>query len=304
VTTAYVVGFSVDSGGREAVELGRMLAAGTDAVLHPCTVVPDRHLFETMPGVDLEYVSFLTERARAALDEAEAAVGGTVPVKRHVQPAASAADGLVELANTLGAEMIVLGSARGGLGRLVVGSTTNDLLHSAPLPVAMATSGFRAPAGSLARVTCGVVGGPGRAAAVQAAVRLATSHDAPLRLATLLVARQQMGQAGAGFDAERPLLAEWRAKVAALHDQVRAELGADLQVAPVIVEGGPSWRGTHGRRHSMRWAGRKRRSWWSVPAGTAGPTACSSAAMPTRSSVLRRCRSWPRRAVRTWSREG
>jgi len=268
VTTAYVVGYSADSGGREAVELGRMLAAGTDAVLHLCTVVADRHLFETMPAVDLEYVSFLSRQARAALDETASAVGGTVPVEPHVQPAGSPAAGLVELAETLGAEMIVLGSARGGLARLVVGSTTDDLLHSAPLPLALATREFRAPAGPLARVTCGVAGGPGREAAVEVAVRLATSHGVPLRLATLLVANQQMGQAGAGFDAERPVLAEWRAKVGALHDQVRVGLGTDLQAESGIAEG-DSWEealdtlgwadaevlvvgsGQHGRAHRL-----------------------------------------------------
>jgi nucleotide-binding universal stress UspA family protein len=236
VTSAYVVGFSPDDGGREALSLGGLLASGTGAVLHVCTVIADRHPFATLPGVDAEYVATLRERARTALDEATRSVDG-VPMQRHIQPAPSAAAGLGRFAHDVGAQMIVVGSGREGLWRLIIGSTTDDLLHSAPLPVAMATRGFRAPASSLQRVSCGIAGGPGRTAAVGVAVRLARSHGVPLRLVTLLVHDQQMGQAGVGFDAERAVLAEWRTQVIALHADVRAEIGVDIDVESAVQEG-------------------------------------------------------------------
>ena len=78
-------------------------------------------------------------------------------------PARSAPAGLQELAERHAAGMLVLGSSTAGvLGRVAFGSVAERLLHTSPVPVALAPRGFRAaPDGRGRRVTA-AFGGAGR----------------------------------------------------------------------------------------------------------------------------------------------
>ena len=74
--------------------------------------------------------------------------------------APSVREGLFETAQDIGADCIVLGAARGAL-RFLEGEVTAGVLHSAPLPVALAPRGY-APSSKakVSRITCAVSATP------------------------------------------------------------------------------------------------------------------------------------------------
>src|SRR5699024_8085469 len=74
-------------------------------------------------------------------------------------------------------------------GRIRVSATSDRLLHSAPLPVALAPRGFTAEAGAqVERVSCSFRGGRGSGAVLPNTAEISQSVDARLRAATLGVA--------------------------------------------------------------------------------------------------------------------
>jgi nucleotide-binding universal stress UspA family protein len=118
-------------------------------------------LLARLTGAPLLLASAYTvPRVEDAEARRDAALAGVEQVRRRVVEAAgptvevpstvvadqsSPARALHALAERRGAAMIVVGSsARGPLGRLHPGAVTDRLLHGAPCPVAIATSGFSA----------------------------------------------------------------------------------------------------------------------------------------------------------------
>ena len=106
----------------------------------------------------------------------------------------TATEGLTSTATQTDAGLVVLGSARHGpFGRFAVGRVTNEVLHTAPVPLALTPRGY-SPASDarLRRVTCAFAGSTRSRTAFDAAVQLSKRHDLPLRLITLVVRDRQM----------------------------------------------------------------------------------------------------------------
>jgi nucleotide-binding universal stress UspA family protein len=82
---------------------------------------------------------------------------------------------------------IVVGSAMGRIEYITVSSIADRLLHSSPIPVAVATRGFRAAVGKVKRVTLAFAGDEQSSVQVAAAEALAAHHGAELRLASFAV---------------------------------------------------------------------------------------------------------------------
>jgi nucleotide-binding universal stress UspA family protein len=137
------------------------------------------------------------------------------------------------------ASLIVLGSARHGpIGRFTVGSVTNELLHSAPLPVVLTPRGHRPSSGArLRRVTCAFAGSTRSRTAFDAAVQLARRHDVPLRLTTLVVRDHQMYPSQVGYDAERLVEEQWHAQAAEAQEEALAQVPGDVEVEAVVLSG-------------------------------------------------------------------
>lgn len=90
---------------------------------------------------------------------------------------------LSELAETLEAEMIVLGSThRGALGRVMPGSVGERLLSGGPCPIAIAPRGYRNATHRFERIGVGFDGGPEAGIALTLANQLATAAGTHLRL--------------------------------------------------------------------------------------------------------------------------
>lgn len=188
MTARIVVGYTATDAGADAVALATRLAAASDASLDLVVVLPgdDRSVI-TPP--DAGYDRYLQEQAGQWLAEAGARIPATVAHRAHVRFAESFGEGLIAAADELGAAYIVVGAANGGLrGRHRLGTVATELLHSSDVPVVLAPEGSRAvePSTGITRVTAAIGTRPGAEALLDAAVALATSTGATLRILSLV----------------------------------------------------------------------------------------------------------------------
>ncbi len=183
-----VVGYTATKTGKDAVAFAARLAVATGAVLDVAIILPaDGRSVITPPdaGYDRHLRAQAKEWIAAAIDRTPT----EVVAHAHVRPAESFAEGLIALADELGASHIVVGAADGGLrGRHRLGSTTNELLHSSDVPVVLVPRGARKIAAStgVSRLTVAVGTRPGADALMEDAAALASSTGAPVRLLSLL----------------------------------------------------------------------------------------------------------------------
>ncbi len=220
-----VVGLPRDERATAALHLGGLLARALKEDLVVATVVPPAW----PPGVgriDAEYQEYLDQEAAEALDAAREALSG-VAADYVVSRARSAAAGLVEIADERGAAMIVLGSSTAGvLGRVAFGSVAERLLHTSPVPVALAPRGFRAGADTVVEQVTVAFGGAAHDTELAVAVAgVAARAGAALRVASFGVRPRTPLTAGVGSRAEDGVVEEWA------HDVERAQRAALAAVA-------------------------------------------------------------------------
>ena len=187
--------------------------------------------------IDAEYQEFLDQEAEAALTEArEAAARRRRSAEFVVSRARSAASGLQQLAEERAAAMIVLGSSTAGvLGRVAFGSVAERLLHTSPVPVALAPRGFRAAPDSVVGEVTAAFGGAGHDAELVVAVAgVAARAGAALRVASFGVRPRTPLTAGIGSHAEDGIVEEWARDVTAAQ-QAALTAVADLPAPPRAV---------------------------------------------------------------------
>jgi nucleotide-binding universal stress UspA family protein len=133
-----MVGFDGSDGGRDALELTRALTTGGEASVLVVTVVPYGPLpidFRELDGDTAAAAESLFEEARQRLAGLE--------VKTRGFSGGSPAGVMTDLAETEEVGSIVLGSPhRGGLGRALIGSVAENLLHGSPCAVVVAPRGY------------------------------------------------------------------------------------------------------------------------------------------------------------------
>lgn len=246
-----VVGANPFGDTRGALDLGvtlaRTLPEATGAlVLVVATVIPPGWTVPSMARVDGE----MQEWVRARADEAKAAVlehlAGraddlTVELVRLTDRSTPRA--LAALAEQRGATALVLGSSQDGPeGRVVVGSTADYLLHSSPVPLAIAPRGYRcAPSTTdvaAHRLTCSFSGSGDAASTVRWAARLTREIDVQLRVASFGVRSATMYPPEIGTDIESEVTEQWRDQMAEAQATLRAELDEDTEL---VVASGTSW---------------------------------------------------------------
>jgi nucleotide-binding universal stress UspA family protein len=223
-----VVSYLATSGGADALSLGVRLGRTLGAELELRTVVAPDDV--TTPRVTSDkFHDALAEQGAKWIEDALASVPSDVTARGEVVVAESVAEALCEEAVKLDAEAIVVGGSGGGLaGSLTLGSLVDDLLHFAPVPVAVAPRGTRhSEVARVRTVTCAVGDRPGAAALLDTAVRASRATGAPLRLVSL-VALDRHGEQGLEAAREHAYKALESAK-AALPD------GAD--VTAVVADG-------------------------------------------------------------------
>ena len=186
----HVVGYVHNDRGAEAVRLAAMLAARDAAELDVVVVLPVERTTFDMYSPDRAYFHQLEAQGREWLDEAMSLLPAGTPATPRLVHGETITEGLIEVATdpTLGPEagLVVIGTSHRGLhGRLTVGSIAGALLHSSPVPVALAPAGYL-PQPALTRITCAVGTREGADALLDFAVGLAAAYRVPLRLMSLV----------------------------------------------------------------------------------------------------------------------
>lgn len=242
-----VVGYSPDRASNDALELALQLARSGDETLHVVTVVPSTWPIG-MARIDAEYRTDVHDQAQAAQDAARRAVGTDVAATYQVVDARSVPAGLIAVAEEQDARYVVVGSSTAGVfGHIALGSATDRLLHSSPVPVALAPRGYRAGAAErVTRITAAYGGSESADHLVLAAAEVAARVGATLRLASFAAHPPRPRTIAVGEDeASRALVDEWRAAVTAHSESVIAELErlpAPPDVAESVIGHGPTWR--------------------------------------------------------------
>ncbi|SCX27678.1 universal stress protein [Mycolicibacterium fluoranthenivorans] len=191
-----VVGYLATAGGADALSLGVRLARTLGTDLQVCLVLAPDDV--TTPRLTSDrYHEVLAEQGQAWLAEALRLVPDDVTADGKVIVAESVAEALGAEALRLDAEAIVVGGSGGGLaGSLSLGALVDELLHTAPVPVAVAPRGTRHSEVERVRsVTCAIGDRAGARRLLDAAVRTSSATGAPLRLVSL-VALDQHGATG------------------------------------------------------------------------------------------------------------
>ena len=238
-----LVAYAPDGHGRAVLHLAGMLArsAGDDVLL--CAVVPTS--WPPSPArVDAEYQDHLQRTAETALEGARARLPDDIRVATAIHHARSTPAGLLELAEQHEASLIVAGSSpSGGDGSVTLGSVTSRLLHSSPIPVALAPRGFRVgPGARVTRVTAAFGGSSDDL--VVAAAGVAARVGARLRLASFAVRPRAPYTVAVGREADDSAVREWVAEISAAQQGVLDRV-RKLPVVPddceAVVGRGESW---------------------------------------------------------------
>lgn len=239
-----VVGYLAGKSGVAPLNLAVSAARTLHTSLTVVTVVPKPWTTPSPARVDAEYAAWADQLAADSAKEAGRyldTLPHQVDVRYHSHSHRSVSGGLVEVVSELDTDVLVLGSsANGQLGQVVVGSTADWLLHSSPVPVAIAPRGYREPrAGALTRITCGYPGTPGSADIVRRTYALAKLLKVPLRVITFAVRGRTMYPPEVGLHAEDSILAAWESQATVLLNELRTDgvVGDEVELAVVSGNG-------------------------------------------------------------------
>ncbi|WP_115685621.1 universal stress protein [Corynebacterium senegalense] len=166
---------------RFAVALAKERGMAVDIVMARAAGEVTPGLYPKMRGYD----SILERQLAGWLDDARAEVSGDIEVTTRVAVGESIAETLIEQATELGSEMLVAGSRGGGFFRRVsLGSVVNTLLHSCPVPLAIAPRGYNHP-GPIERATVLFGTRPGATDIIALGLDYAERFGIPLRFVSL-----------------------------------------------------------------------------------------------------------------------
>ncbi|MEV5574261.1 universal stress protein [Spirillospora sp. NPDC052269] len=188
-----LVGYSPDDRGDDALALASLAARTAGAPLVVANVHPPAWPTRGAGSVDAEWLAYLREQSAAACAQAAERLAGMKHPKRGVGYRVNAhrgsGRGLVEVAEEVGATLIVIGSGpRGRRDRIAIGSTADQLLHGSPVPVMLAPRGYAEdPPARFERLSVAYY----RRRDVQATMDLVTTFAVdlgiPVRLVTLVL---------------------------------------------------------------------------------------------------------------------
>ncbi|MCC9176432.1 universal stress protein [Arthrobacter sp. zg-Y750] len=225
----YVVGYTANEQGRDALNLAGVLARTQHAGLDLVLVAPEPSPYTAVYPPERGYTDLLDEQLEAWRTEALGLVPADVHADAEIRRADSDAQGLMDAAEDLDAGLIVVGAAGNSIfQRFTVGSVANALLHASSVPVALAPKGYSRTA-PLTRITCGIGSRPGAQDVLDAAVEAAARSSLPLRLVSLVALDAPAGKDEAMAEASR------HAKAA----QAKAEAlaGGRCPVSAVVAHG-------------------------------------------------------------------
>lgn len=179
-----VVGYNGDRASKDAVRLAGAMARAFGAELEIVLVLrTDSPYQQVYPPVG-DIAAVVRQQARTWLGEAEQLVPADVVARTHLREDDSAAAGLARAAGEFGAQLIVVGAGTGA-GRFSAGPVVDALLHSSPVPVALAPRRYPGDV-PLTRLSVAVGTRPGAHQVIREAVRAVEHSDLELELISFL----------------------------------------------------------------------------------------------------------------------
>ena len=185
---AIVVGYTATPSGADAAALGARLARSLGARLHLVIVLPAQGTRSAAVPPERAYEDVIRSQGKKWLGEAMTDLAQDVTRSGHVRLSESFTEGLIAAGEEFGARMIVVGAAAGAvLGRHRLGGVASALLHSSPIPVALAPAGTAEEEVSVVpRLTAALGTRAGADVLLEEAVTLAADSASALRLVSLV----------------------------------------------------------------------------------------------------------------------
>lgn len=243
-----VVGYTPGKGGRGSLDLGLQLAHALDEPMAVVTVVPRQWSTPSMARVDAEYGEYARQVGEEAERQAREYLTDTtvkVEVTYRAVTGRSIAIALVDTLDELDATVLVLGSSTDGqVGRVVVGSTADKLLHASPVPLAISPREFRSVAAEgVTKVTCAFSDSHSSVAVVGRVHALAERFGVPLRVASFGVRSATMYPPVTGVTAEDSVLDSWTDQAESAQRRLVAD-GVIPETTERVIGTGSSWSDT------------------------------------------------------------
>jgi nucleotide-binding universal stress UspA family protein len=185
LTVGYLATPTGDDGVALASALARTFDATVDVVIVVREELPDGH-----PG-RAEYQRLLVDRGEEWVARAVAALARDgVTAGASVVVGDSFAESLIDFAESKESDLIVVGGARDGFfGHHNIGPVTGALLHSSPIPVALAPRGYAEdPDDAIAGITAAVPTRAGDDNPLPFTLTLAAAAGLPIRMLSLVSA--------------------------------------------------------------------------------------------------------------------
>jgi len=228
-----------------AVRLAAVLATAGRAAVVVTSVLPPTPDAPIASRVDHEYRRWRDEvtATRQAQAAAMLRAAGVTEVRTTVVQASSVPAGLVEAVRREQAELLVLGAASASpAGRFAAGSVAERLLHSSPVPLALAPRQcpvLTAPA----RLTCAWAGTARSREALAFTRSLASAWDLPVRLVTFVPERAAMLPSETGLRMEQVVSEEWAIQVQGSLDEAGAGWAGPGPAPETLLARGAGWAG-------------------------------------------------------------
>lgn len=244
-----LVGFPYGKDEFAGLELAAAFARSADVDLRVVTVVPSRWPTPLTERTDRATEEWVAQQGAAAASEAGRVLAEQCPDVRAEATwvsGRSVPSALVAEAQQIDASMIVIGSSQdGAYGRVRLGSTGERLLHSSPVPVAIATRGFHAPdSGTIERATCAFRGDKVSWRTLERTAAICTEVESALRLVTFAIRGRTMYPPEVGTRVEDDVLDRWREQAQRAQQAALADLD-DRGLLPERVDAavaqGRSW---------------------------------------------------------------
>ncbi|WP_320673000.1 universal stress protein [Patulibacter defluvii] len=235
MTDTIIAAYDGNDGGRDALALATVLA---DAVPGTALAVTTAYAYRpTGHDAPDAWHKLIRDDAADRLAGAREICGDRPDTTFVVSRGTSPADGLQQLAEELDARAIVVGENHlGPLGRIAVGSVTEQTLHGAPCAVVVAPAGYAASPAPPSTIGVADDGGPESRAALAQAVALAHRTGARLRVIHVLP-KEVIWYAGYGG---ATVLAEMRAAVREDLERTAAAIEGVAEVETLLLEGDPA----------------------------------------------------------------
>lgn len=226
----YVVGYGGDKRSKDAVRLGAAMARAFHAELElVCVLRSDDPFQQVYPPVG-DISPMLRRQASGWLAEAHELVPDDVVVRSHIRTSPSVALGLLDAVREFDATLLVVGAASGKYtARFSLGPVADTLLHSAPVPVALAPRGYQGGE-AITRLYAGIGARSGGQRILEQSEEALARTGLDLVLVNFLPLDEVHGEPGAALTAANTMLTEAAREIGEHHPvSVHVATGKNLK---------------------------------------------------------------------------